>query len=81
MAASLACREDVSVKAGTPWAGKKGEQSWSDPADSLGIQKGPLWVLGSEVVLPMERSSGSFEAPRPWLAVCLGYTLAVTTLE
>lgn len=60
MAASSACKEDVSVKAGTPRAGKRGEQSWSDPADSLGTQEGPLWVLGSEVVLPMERRSWLF---------------------
>lgn len=44
LAASLACREDVRTKAVAPGAG---EQPQSHPADCLGLQEGPLWVLGS----------------------------------
>lgn len=57
LAASLACREDVRTKAVAPGAG---EQPQSHPADCLGLQEGPLWVLGSEVVLLTESSSWSF---------------------
>ena len=60
MAASLACREDVRAKAVAPGAG---EQPRSDPAHHLNLQEGPLWELGSEVVLPVERRGWSFQDP------------------
>lgn len=60
MAASLACRKDVRAKAVAPGAG---ELPRFNPAHHLNLQEGPFWELGSEVVLPVERSGWSFQDP------------------
>lgn len=68
MTASLAGREDVGARALAPGAG---QQPPCDPAGHLYLQEGALWVLGSEVVLPVERRDWSFQTSaradcKPW---------------